>query len=152
MLPGRSAILFTGAAALALALPVLGSGCGSEPAEFDKAASYTPEALAQELIFRYRALKPDAKTSIRNAGSRVSAAAAAARTKAEKKAIDRTKKNSGTTTIDDLLDDIKSKITLIPGAAPPETIKKMIETISSDGSLSASEKKALTDLVGRLAD
>ena len=65
MVPGRSTVLLAVAAAVVLALPILGAGCGSEQVEVDKAATYTPDSLAQELILRYRALKPDAKTAKR---------------------------------------------------------------------------------------
>jgi hypothetical protein len=60
MVPGRSASMLTVAAVVAFTLPIFGAGCGSEPFEVDKAANYTPETLAQELILRYRALKPNA--------------------------------------------------------------------------------------------
>ena len=51
------------AVAAVLLLPVLGSagGCGPAASEVDSAARYTPESLAQELAFRYRALTPEAK-------------------------------------------------------------------------------------------
>ncbi len=61
-----------GAAAmvLALALPALATGCGPGTPEVDKSALYTPESLADELAFRYRALKPDARKFSRARGSR----------------------------------------------------------------------------------
>ena len=46
---------------LTLALPALVPGCGPAMPEVDKAAFYTPESLAAELAFRFRALSPDAK-------------------------------------------------------------------------------------------
>ena len=50
-------------------------------------------------------------------------------------------KKQAPATIDDVLDDIDSKIALVKGTSPAETTKKMNETIASDGSLSDSEKK-----------
>jgi hypothetical protein len=152
MFPGRSAIMLTMAAAVLVTLPVLGAGCGSGPDEFDKAANYTPEAVAQELMIRYRALRPDAKTSSRGPGRRMSAAAIAARDKADHKSKTRTTKKRGPTTIDDVLEDIDDKIALVKGTSRAETTKKVIETISSDSSLPDGEKKTLTELVGRLAN
>ena len=146
MVPRRSAIMLTVAAAVVLTLPILGAGCGSEQVEVDKAATYTPDSLAQELILRYRALKPDAKTASRapikkSAGGAVS-----------KKSAPSATKKQASTTIDDVLEDIGSKIALVTGSSPAATTKKMSETIASDGSLGDSDKKALTELVGRLAD
>jgi hypothetical protein len=152
MSPRRSIIVFTSAATLVFALAVLGAGCGSEQAEFDKAAYYTPEALARELILRYRALNPSARTSSRAAGDARSKSALTSRKNPEKKVITKTTKNRASATIDDVLDDIKYKMTLIPGAAPAETSKKMVETISGDSSLADVDKKTLTEFVGRLAE
>jgi hypothetical protein len=134
------------AAAVVLTLPFLGVGCGSEQVEVDKAANYTPDSLAQELILRYRALKPDAKTASRrpikkSAGGEIS-----------KKSAPSTAKKQGSATIDDVLEDIGSKIAIVKGSSPAETTKKMTEAIASDGSLGDSDKKVLTELVGRLAD
>jgi hypothetical protein len=152
MLTRPGITVFTGIAALVFALPVLGTGCGSDSAEFDKAANYTPESLAQELVLRYRALNPSAKTSSRAASNDRSKSALAARKNPEKKVITKTTKNRSAPTIDDVLDDIKYKISLIPNEAPTEVIKKMIATVSSDNSLSDGEKKSLTELIEHMAD
>jgi hypothetical protein len=152
MIVGRSAIMFTTAAAMILALPVLGAGCGSTPAEYDVAATYTPGALAEELIVRYRALNSDAKTSKRGTTNKISAAAIAARNKVDRKSITRTTEKRGPTTIDDVIEDIGYKMVLIRGTPRAETAKQMIETISSDNSLAPSDKKVLSETIGRLAD
>jgi hypothetical protein len=146
MVPGRSAIVLTVAAVVAFTLPILGAGCGSESVEVDKAANYTPETLAQELILRYRALKPDAKTPRRGPIKKASGAAVS------RKTAPPTTKKRGSATIDDVLEDIGSKIALVKGSSPAATTQKMTETIASDSSLSDSDKKALSELVGRLAD
>jgi hypothetical protein len=138
--------MLTVAAAVVLTLPILGAGCGSEQVEVDKAATYTPDSLAQELILRYRALKPDAKTASRRPIKKSAGATI------RKKTAPPTTKKQGPTTIDDVLEDIGSKIPLVTGSSPTETTKKMSETIASDGSLGDSDKKALTELMGRLAD
>ena len=69
-----------------------------------------------------------------------------------KKSAPSATKKQASTTIDDVLEDIGSKIALIKGQSPTETAKKMSETIASDGSLDDSDKIALTELVGRLVD
>jgi hypothetical protein len=146
MVPGRSASMLTVAAVVAFTLPIFGAGCGSEPFEVDKAANYTPETLAQELILRYRALKPNAKTPGRGPIKKASGAAVS------KKSAQPTTKKRGSATIDDVLEDIGSKIALVKGSSPAATTQKMAESITSDSSLSDSDKKALSKLVGRLSD
>ena len=148
----RSSVMLTRATALFVALTVFGSGCGEETPEYDKAAKYTPEALAQELILRYRELNPSARVSSRARGSASSRSAPLTRKNPEKKVITKTTKNRSAPTIDDVLDDIKYKLTLIPDSAPAKSSKKMVATISGDSSLSDSEKKTLTDFVGRLTE
>jgi hypothetical protein len=150
MFPARSALKMAVATAAALTLVSVVVGCGSGPADYDTAANYTAESLAQELILRYRALNPDGKTSKRGSGNRLSDETIGARNKVDKKALTRTTKKSGTTTIDDVLEDIDNKITLVTGTSRAETTKSMIEVISSDKSLAENEKKNLAELVGRL--
>ncbi len=152
MFPRRSAIVLTAEVALVLILASAGPGCGGDPPEYDKAANYTPESLAQELIIRYRALNPDSRTSSRRPKNKKSKADSAARPDLDKKGAVRTPKKRASATIDEVLDDIDSKIALVKGTSPAETTKKMNETIASDGSLTDGEKKTLTELVGRLAD
>ena len=144
--------MLTVAAAVVLTLPILGAGCGSEQLDVDKAATYTPDSLAQELILRYRALNPDSRTSTRRPKNKKSKADSAARPDLDKKGAVRTPKKRASATIDEVLDDIDSKVPLVKGSSPSETTKIMSETIASDGSLGDSDKKALTELVGRLAD
>jgi hypothetical protein len=151
MFRSRSTMIIAVAAAVVFTLPVLGAGCGSGPTDFDKAANYTPEALAQELILRYRALNPTQQTSAARPRKK-KAGAGAPRAPISKKSTTRATKKSGPATIDDVLDDIEYKITLVKETSHDETTKKMIETILGDNSLPAADKKTLTDLVGRLAD
>jgi hypothetical protein len=62
-----------------------------------------------------------------------------------------TKKRTGPPTIDDVLEDITSKINLIKEAFPAETCRRMIDTISKDSSLTESDKTLLTEKVRELA-
>src|SRR5436305_2682964 len=94
---------------LGFVLPLVTPGCGPAAVDVDKAAQYTPESLAQELAFRYRALKPEARKSTRKIGTRPKSpdrTAALERARAaEKKGGDApaAKKRSGPQTLDDVL-------------------------------------------------
>ncbi len=151
MFPGRSIVTLTTIAAVTVVLPFFVIGCGSEPAEFDKTANYTPEALAQELALRYRA-QPVVQTSKLGPRKNKLASATVAAGKQSRKSATKTTKKSGPPTIDDVLDDIEYKITLIKGTSPAETTKKMIEAIASDRTLADSDKKTLTEHVQRLTN
>jgi hypothetical protein len=140
---------------LTLVLPVIVPGCGPANLDVDKAALYTPESLASELAFRFRSLNPDAKASSRKAKSKADKGIAervARNAKVEKKGSGAKKKQTGPTTIDDVLDDIDHKLDLIKGMYRPEACRKMIDTLSRDSSLTESDKKTLTELVAQLAN
>jgi hypothetical protein len=140
---------------LMLVVPAVVPGCSSGNLEVDKAALYTPESLASELAFRYLALNAAAKTSTRKVKSRSDKAAAEKRergTKSQTKGGGVKKTAKGPTTIDDVLEDIDSKLDLIKGVSRPEACRKMTDAISKDSSLAEGDKKSLTELVGRLAD
>jgi hypothetical protein len=145
------------AAAVVLILSVV-HGCGPGEPEFDKAALYTPESLASELASRYRALPTSARKSTRGTKSSADAETVLAHQesgeKARKKGVttEATKKRTIALTVDDLLDDIGNKLGLIKGVSRTDACRKMIDTFSSDRALSADDRKALTELVGRLAD
>ncbi len=140
---------------LALALPAIMPGCGPATLDVDKAALYTPESLALELAFRFRSLASDAKISSRRPKSRADKAAAERlerATKVEKKGGGVKKKATGPMTIDDVLDDIDNKLDLIKGTSRSDACHKMVDTLSQDSSLPESDKKTLTELVGKLAE
>jgi ATP-dependent 26S proteasome regulatory subunit len=140
---------------LMLVVPTVVPGCGPGNLEVDKAALYTPESLASELAYRYQALNADAKKSTRKL-SRSDKAAADKRehgTKSQTKGGGVKKKApQGPKTIDDVLEDIDSKLDLIKNVSRPAACVKMMDTISKDSSLTDSDKKSLNELVGRLAD
>jgi hypothetical protein len=137
--------------ALALALSTTAPGCGPGEPQVDRSALYTPESLAQELAFRYRELKPDARKFTRSAGPRIKPEdrelARQIDEKAEKKkgGAEVPKKRTGPPTLDDVMADIDSKIDKIPGTPRAETCRKMIETLSKDASLPAEDKTLLSD-------
>ena len=100
---------------------VLPSGCGESP-KFNKDAEYTPESLAQELVFRYKALSPSGKTSKRARRPEKKAVGTKAdelsTTKSQTKAA--TKKELAKT-IDDVLDEIEVKTGPGQGHVPVRT-------------------------------
>ncbi len=159
MFPHRHAILLALATILVLTLlsPILGTGCGPEAPDVDQAALYTPDSLAREFALRFAALNPDAKKAKPTFKSKpISAKSIAERESADqakKKVVGAaTKKRSGPPTIDDLLADIDNKLNLIKGTSRSDACRKMTETISQEGSLSASDKTTLTELVGKLSE
>jgi len=147
-------MLVAASTVLMLVVSAIVPGCGSDDLEVDKAALYTPESLASELALRYQALNADAKKSTRKL-SRSDKAAAEKRehgTKSQTKGGGVKKAARGPTTIDDVLEDIDSKLDLIKGVPRPEACRKMTDAISKDSSLTEGDKKSLTELVGRLAN
>ena len=157
--PSRAGAAATVGAAvvLGLVLPALAPGCGSGELQVDKAALYTPESLAQELAFRFSALKPESKKSTRKAISTAKSAkriadverAAAAEKKGGNTEVP--KKRTEPPTIDKVLDDIGSKLDLIKGMSRSEACQKAIATISKDSSLTESDKQLLTEKLRELA-
>jgi hypothetical protein len=147
-------ILVAASTVLMLVVPAIVPGCGPGDLEVDKAVLYTPESLASELALRHQALNADAKKSTRKL-SRSDKAAAEKRergTKSQAKGGGLKKTAKGPTTIDDVLEDIDTKLDMLKGVSRPEACRKMTETISKDSSLTDSDKKSLNELVGRLAD
>ena len=127
---------------LTLVLPAFVPGCGSAPLEVDKAALYTPESLASELVIRFQSLNPDARTSSRKPQSDKRAAERRKRaTKGQKKGAGVKKKAAGPTTIDDVLDDIDDKLDLIKGESRSEACRKMVDTLSRDNSLTGERQE-----------
>jgi ATP-dependent 26S proteasome regulatory subunit len=148
-------MLVAASTVLMLVLPAVVPGCSSGGLDVDKAALYTPESLASELAYRYRALNAEAKKSTRKL-SRSDKAAADKREHGNKSQTKgggvKKKAPQGPKTIDDVLEDIDSKLDLIKDVSRPAACVKMMDTISKDNSLSDSDKKSLNELVGRLAD
>jgi hypothetical protein len=140
---------------LMLVLPALGPGCGPAAPEVDKAALYTPESLAAELALRFRNLSPDAKTAKPTRSPKTDTGVAERLARAEQ-AKNKTggaaakKKQAGPPTIDDLVADIDSKLTLIKDMSRTEACRKMLDTISGDSTLSQDDKRTLKELVGQL--
>ncbi len=150
---GRRTVLLASASAFVMTLVMTEPGCSPEPMEHDQSANYTPESLAQELVFRYRSLQPDAQISKLPPRRKSTDKADSARPPVSKKSAEKkTAKKAVSTTIDDVIEDIESKISLIKGSSKVETTKKMIETISADRTLKDADRTTLTELVGRFDD
>ena len=149
----RGGLALVVAAVVAVTLPMVGTGCNSGTVEVDRAANYTPDSLADELIFRYRALSVAAKTATyRGSDARSKSGKGASAPAVSKKSVTRSTKKKGANTIDDVLEDIDSKIDLISGTPRVATKQQMVEKVSRDPSLRDTEKQELTELIGRLGD
>jgi len=153
----RACVLAVIATLVAFVLPVLGLGCGPGPIEVDKAAEYTPESIAQELAFRYRALNPEAKKSTRKIRPKSKSDKSVAdlerdeRAEKKNKNTEATKKRTGPPTIDDVMEDLDTKLNKIKGTSRSESCQKVIETISKDSSLTESDRQNLTEKLRELA-
>jgi hypothetical protein len=131
---------------LLVALAVLSSlaaGCADRP-EFNKAAEYTPESLAQELAFRYKALSPAAKKSTRSRRPQ----RAAVDSKADEQSPTKSQTKAATKkelprTVDDILDDIEAKVGLIKGMSRSDVVSKLIDALSRDTSLAEQDRQTL---------
>ncbi len=153
MFASRGILAFVVGAGVAVTLPILGAGCNSGTVEVDKSASYTPDALADELVLRFRALSGTARTaSYQGSAARSKSTKGAPARAVSKKSVTRATKKKGATTIDDVLEDIDSKIDLVPGTPHVATKQQMLDKLSRDPSLRDTEKKELSELVGRLGD
>jgi hypothetical protein len=141
-----------------LLLAGLGLSCGPAEPEVDKAALYTPESLASELALRYRQLNPDAKAAavrfqLKPRDAKRLEEQRARSEQAKNKVLGgppAKKKQTGPPTVDGLLADLDSKLDLIKGVSRADACRKMVEAISSDASLSESEKQRLTEFVSQL--
>jgi hypothetical protein len=144
-----------GIVALALVLPVTSPGCGSDAPEVDKAAMYSPESLAQELAFRYRDLKPEARKLSRPAaprgkpGEREQGRRIDEEVEQKKGGGAVPKKREGAPTLDDVMDDIGAKIDRVPDMPRAEVCRRMIEALSKDNSLTGDDQALLA---GRLKE
>jgi hypothetical protein len=128
-------------------IPALWAGCGSDSPAFDPSAQYTPESLAQELAFRFRALPGEAKKVSSRRGRRQAAPLKerdlAKSGEAQKKALPQT--------ADALLDDIARKIRAVPGVSPSDACKKVAEAVRQDGSLSSKDRDDLARQLDEMA-
>lgn len=133
------------AAAVVFAWAAAG-GCGSKD-EFDAVASHTPESLAQELAFRYKALSPSARVAKKRrdvpskkkgdpSKSHDEQSAVKAQTKeATKKAL--------ATNIDDVLDEIGEKASKITSQPRDKVFDQIADALSKDSSVEAADRETL---------
>jgi hypothetical protein len=147
------------AAATVIGLAALVPGCGSSSVEVDKSAQYTPESLAAELALRFRALSPAAQATKRTRSARTEkgrterlARSEQAKNKVLGGAPAKKKKGPSSSPLDDLLDDVENKVSLIPGMSRPEVCRKMVETIATDPSLAQTDREKLKELVNGMAE
>lgn len=135
---------FRPAAVLPLAaLMLFAPGCGETP-NHSAETQYTAESLAQELAFRFNTLSPSGRTAKRSRRPEKQAVSSKADelspTKSQAKAA--TKKELAKT-IDDVLDEIQGKISLVKGMSRADVITKMIDALSKETTLSDSDRQML---------
>lgn len=136
---------------LAVTLVALAISCAGEP-EFNRETRYTPQTVAQELVFRFKALPVAGKTSTKVRKARKSAPAPNAEEKgAVKSQAKAAPKKQLARTVDDLLDDVEAKVGLITGMPRTEALKKVIEAVSVDRTLDPDDRKMLTTRLDEMA-
>jgi hypothetical protein len=152
----RSRVPRKAAAVLAFVIPIAGLSCGPGAPEVDKAALYTPESLAQELAFRYRALSPEAKKAptrsrVRSQPKKSIAQLESAESRQTKgKSAETPTKKARTQDLDALLDEIEGKLNRIQGMSRSDACWKMSDTIANDRTLSDSDKSLLAEKIKEL--
>ncbi|WZO98498.1 hypothetical protein EP7_000078 [Isosphaeraceae bacterium EP7] len=137
------------AAALALAW----SGCGGGAADFAPETKYTPETIAQELVFRYRALGEGDQKLTAAAGRGKNSRARSKERNAEKvqaKSKEATKA-APVRTADSLLDEIASKVRSLPDAPAADSFKKVAAAVRADTTLTPAGRDNLAGRLDELA-
>jgi len=153
------AIAFSMSAPVLVNLCVLAfvPGCGGTDLDVDKAALYTPESLATEFAFGFKALSSETKATAGKIKSRVdknrpkTPLSENALKKGKRVGTPKKKESKGPPTLEELVEDVDTKIDVIKGVSRSETCRKMTETIANDQTLDDSERKTLTELVAKLA-
>jgi len=147
--PARIAQRLAASLAIAAAIACAAAGgCGSS-AEFDKATQYSPETLAQELAFRYKALSPSAKAATKRRdvpnkkrGDVMKVSDEQSQVKSQAKAA---AKKAPAANVDEVLDEIDAKASKITGQARAEVFNKIADAIDKDASMEAADRQTLAD-------
>ena len=132
------------------------AGCGAN-LDIDNAALYTPESLAAEFAFSYKALGSETKATASTIKARTSKnrgklpLSENALKKGKRVESLRKTEPKAPLTLEELVQDVDTKIGLIKGISRSETCRKMTEAISKDQTLDDNERKSLTELVAKLA-
>jgi hypothetical protein len=130
---------------VSLAAALILSGCVAEP-EFSKQADYTPETLAQELAFRFRALSPSSRNAVKNrtAARKPTMESIDEKSQAKAQSKEATKK-APASNVDGVLDDIGSKAATIRGIPRGEVFQRAADAISKDTSLEEPDRRMLAE-------
>ncbi|AGA30228.1 hypothetical protein [Singulisphaera acidiphila] len=126
-------------------------GCGNHAVEFDKAVEQNPESLAQEFLFRYKAL-PDRASARQKARM-------AALEKAEAavpEAVDQTKSERGETTkkvtvptLEGLLTETEGKVAGIPGMSRTEAGKQVVEFLAKESAITPDDLRLIRERLAK---
>lgn len=136
---------------LTLAAAVGSPGCGNNTVEFDKAAEHNPESLAQEFLFRYKALpdRASAKQKARIAAREKAEAAvpdAVDQTKSERS---ETTKKATVPTLEDLLTETEERVAGIPGMSRTEAGSKVVEILAKDSTIPPDDLKLIRERLAK---
>ncbi|WP_422932010.1 hypothetical protein [Singulisphaera sp. PoT] len=118
-------------------LALFSAGCGNT-VEPDPASKYTPDSLAQVLIFRARDMTPSARKTPKATTKKASP-------EEQTKAATTQTKKAFAATIDDVVDETVEKFSLVPGMTKSEVFSKVRAKVSADASLSEPVKKNLLE-------
>ena len=121
-----------------LAVAALAVGCGSTEAVHDAAATYTPAALAQELVFQYKSLDA-AKRNVAKPAPRRNLGKSASK---EAKAVS---KEAEATTLDDVIRNIREKAALVPNMSVAEAMNQTTSEVEKDTSLTETDRKLIVE-------
>lgn len=126
-------------------------GCGPGTPEFTKEVENTPESLAQEFVFRYKALP------VRSTVRAQKKAALLAKAKAALPEVDAGKKSSRddatkvapVANLDDLVDEFEGKLGKVPGVPRAEATKKFLDALGKEADLKGDDLQAVTGRLGK---
>jgi hypothetical protein len=143
--------------ACSLTMLAIVPGCGGADLDVDRAALYTPESLAGEFAFRFKALNSETKATASKIKPRIGKTnirlpiSEEAAKKGKRVGTPKKKETKGPPTLEELVEEVDSKIDLIRDFSRSESCGKMTEAISKDQTLDDNERKTLTELVAKLA-
>ncbi len=128
----------------------LASGC-AEKSQVDPAARYTPEAVAQELVFRYQSLSADARVLQPRKKARI---AEPLKGDELKKSGEAAKKEDPAKTAEEIVEQTGRTIRQVAPVDASTFCKKVADIVRKDGALTEKDRadlaRRLDDLAGEL--
>jgi hypothetical protein len=136
--------------ALMALVPVAASllpGCGGETSEFHQDVKDTPQSLAEEFVFRYKALPENASEKAKAKSAAVEKAKAAlpdvdAQTKSSH--AEAATKKAAQPTLDGLLDDLDARIGKVQGASRADVAKAVLGAVEKDPAIREEDRAVIS--------